>query len=221
MIRIMIAGALLVAHLATAGTIVTKKDEIKNAEVKTAGIYFSGEVNDESAINIIAAVTEIADTFPHAEKVVLYINSSGGDMDAGYTIYAALKNSPIKLETVNAAMTGSAATMIYCAADARYATPLSHFLLHPSAAANIGKDYVKPDEARLLAEQNDMYNQLFFDIYRSCTRLPAPQIKNILSAENNRLMPDIVKATEYGLVTKGIKEKERYDVSYFISGKGN
>ncbi|GAA3584532.1 hypothetical protein GCM10023078_10520 [Gibbsiella greigii] len=221
MIRIMIAGALLVAHLATAGTLVTKKDQIKNTEVKTASIYFSGEVNNESEINIIAAVTEIADTYPHTEKVVLYINSSGGDMDAGYAIYTALKHSPVKLETVNVAMTGSAATLIYCATDARYATPLSHFLLHPSATSNIGKDFVKPDEARLMAEENDIYNQLFFDIYRSCTRLPAPQIKNILSAENNRLMPDVVKATEYGLVTKGIKEKERYDVSYFINDKGN
>lgn len=63
-------------------------------------------------------------------KVVLHVNSSGGDLDVACAFYDYIRLSGLHLVTVASGVVESAAVMLFLAGKERYASQFSSFLLH-------------------------------------------------------------------------------------------
>lgn len=195
------------------------KDEINANQVSAVGVYFNGTVNNQTMTWLLSALYEINNNFNNVKYVDLYINSPGGDIDAAYFAYEAIKKYPIKLNAINSSMTSSAATLLYCASADRYTMPLSIFVLHPPAVKSDGNDYVQPDKITRALQEAEFYSYKFKSIYSKCTNINDRDMHNLLYSDSERMVLDASHAEIKGLVTKGIKQSETYAVTYFITDK--
>lgn len=185
-----------------------------------ASVYFNAGVNDRSISSLLAALTDISLKYPGIQNVNLYLNSAGGSMEAGYVAYEFLRRYPLKVNTINAATTDSAATMLYCAAPDRYSAPLARFLLHPAAAGiPVNNGYLKPDQAKQVVEDAEEENLKFSDIYKDCLKLPPNEITTLLSSESTRRRLDYAAAKRLGLITREPDQLPRGPdrATYFIT----
>lgn len=188
----------------------------------TASVYFNSGVNDRSVSSLLAALSDIALKYPAIRNVNLYLNSHGGDMEAGYVAYDFMRHYPLHINIVNAAATDSAATMLYCAAEDRYSAPLSSFLLHPAATAVAVNGYMKPDQARQVFEDVERENLKFREIYKGCLKLAPEELTTLLSSESNRRRLDYDAAKDLGLITRAQDQLPRGTdrALYFITEGG-
>lgn len=189
-IKISLVSLLFASFFSMASMTVVKNDAANNVDIDVVKILYVGGVDEAKVIELISAIDEINIKYKNASKIFLYINSSGGDMDSGYMAYEAVRNSTIPIVTVNASMTGSSATMIYCGAKERLMMSGAYFLLHPAATANKGFDYLKPDVINNLHEEVVAYNKMFFDIYKECTEFSKTEIEQFLNNEGARKRMD-------------------------------
>lgn len=98
--------------------------------LKTRSIMVSGEINKESADTFIKQLL-VLDSESN-EKITVYINSPGGDVDAGYAMFDMVRfvSSPVVM--VGCGLVASAAVLLYLAVgkDRRFALPDSSYLIH-------------------------------------------------------------------------------------------
>lgn len=212
-----VAAVLLASGGAQANVTFIKSDTVGNGQVNEAGVYFSGQVNNQTVTWLLSAVSEIRENYRNVKDVDLYINSPGGDMDAGYLAYETLRRSPLKLNMINASMTASSATLIYCASPARYSMPMAQFMLHPAAAFNEKADYLRPDQARQILEDGENYNAMFRRVYASCTTLSQDELRKITDSEAARAVYPAGEAVKRGLASGGIRESRSYALTYYIT----
>lgn len=188
----------------------------------TVSVYFNSGIDDRSVSSLLAALSDIAFKYPATKNVNLYLNSHGGDMEAGYVVYEFLRHYPLHLNTIDAAATDSSATMIYCAAADRYAAPLATFLLHPAATSIALGGYIKPDQAKQAFEDVERENLKFRDIYKDCLTLTPEELTTLLSSESNRRRLDYDAAKDIGLITRSQDQLQRGTdrALYFITDGG-
>ena len=98
--------------------------------LKTRSIMVSGEINKDSADAFIKQLL-VLDSESN-ETITVYINSPGGDVDAGYAMFDMVRfvSSPVLM--VGCGLVASAAALLYLAVgkDRRYALPNSSYLIH-------------------------------------------------------------------------------------------
>lgn len=84
--------------------------------------------------------------------------------------YEAIRSSRTAVTTINLYMTGSAATLLYCAAGERLTFPAARFLLHPAAVReNNDKGYLQPNDISQLYERAKKFNDIFRYVYKQCS----------------------------------------------------
>ncbi|MFU9135369.1 ATP-dependent Clp protease proteolytic subunit [Erwinia tasmaniensis] len=208
---------LLASACAQANVTFIKSDTVGNGQVNAAGVYFNGQVNNQTVTWLISALAEIRENYRNVHNIDVYLNSRGGDMDAGYVAYETLRKSPITLNMINASVTASSATLIYCASPERYSMPMAQFMLHPAAAPDEKTDYIRPDQARRILEEDENYNAIFRKVYASCTSLSREELEKITDSETGRVIYPADEAAKHGLVTKGIRESHSYPLTYYIT----
>lgn len=114
------------------------KDEKKVPEVpgqyekllKTRSLLLSGEINKESADRLIRDLLILeADS---SDPVKLYINSPGGDVDAGFAIYDMIRFVSCPVICIGMGLVASAASLVLLAvpAEKRIGLPNSSYLIH-------------------------------------------------------------------------------------------
>ncbi|WP_325177290.1 hypothetical protein [Pantoea sp. 1B4] len=67
-----------------AKTSVVMNNTLKAQEIKSAKIVYIGEVNGTKVAELMAGIDDINASYPAVKEISLYINSFGGDMEAGY-----------------------------------------------------------------------------------------------------------------------------------------
>lgn len=113
-------------------------DELHNyfIDVEKRQIYLNGIENADSPALI---TPEIANKFVRnflflqnqsSDKIVIHINSDGGDFMSGMMIYDVIKNSPCQVIIICHGYCMSTATIILQAADERIAMPNTLFMIH-------------------------------------------------------------------------------------------
>ncbi|WP_434776088.1 ATP-dependent Clp protease proteolytic subunit [Pseudomonas oryzihabitans] len=193
------------------------------ASADAASVYFNSGINDRSVSSLLAALSDIALKYPATKNVDLYLNSPGGSMEADYVAYEFIRHYPLHINTIDAAATDSSATMIYCAAEDRYAAPLASFLLHPAAAAIAVNGYMKPDQAKQAFEDVERENLKFREIYKGCLKLAPEELTTLLSSESNRRRLGYDAAKDIGLITRAPDRLPRGTdrATYFVSDGGS
>ncbi|MBB5219541.1 ATP-dependent Clp protease protease subunit [Treponema rectale] len=105
-------------------------DPLTEKFLKTRQVLLSGEINEEMADGIIRQLL-ILDA-DNSDPIYIYIDSPGGDVDAGYAIFDTIRflNSPVY--TIGMGLVASAASLILLASpkERRIGFPNSHYLIH-------------------------------------------------------------------------------------------
>ncbi|WP_431224000.1 ATP-dependent Clp protease proteolytic subunit [Serratia sp. L9] len=161
-----------------------------------AKIYYSGDMNTSSISRLVSVFDEINKS-SDTKKIYLYINSYGGDMDAGLMASAVIKSSRIPVTTIAMSTVGSSATIMLCAAEDRRSLPDGYIYLHPSFI-NYNGD-VRPNNIHEMSNESRRFNNMFKKTYKTCTNLTNDMINNILYSESNRITytPEEAKNKSY------------------------
>jgi ATP-dependent Clp protease protease subunit len=114
---------------------IRKKNDTENPDIiqkmlKTRTILLTGEINKELAEKVIKQLLLLeAD---NDEPIKIFIDSPGGDADAGFAIYDMIRFIKPPVYTIGMGLVASAASIILIAApkERRIALPNSHYLIH-------------------------------------------------------------------------------------------
>ena len=130
-------------------------------------------------------------------EFIINMNSSGGDSDAGVSVYQYLKQLPISVITYNTGSVQSAAALIYCSGQKRYSLPHSFFMLHGSSTTYAaGMSLV---EIEALLKLGNIHKQSFVEIFRECSNISVTQLEKYFSSAELHYFTAL-EAKEMGLV---------------------
>jgi ATP-dependent Clp protease protease subunit len=105
-------------------------DPLAHKFLKTRQILLSGEINKPLAEKIVRQLLVLeADS---NDPIKIFIDSPGGDADAGYAIFDMIRFINAPVYTIGMGLVASAGSIILLAAPAerRFALPNSHYLIH-------------------------------------------------------------------------------------------
>lgn len=99
--------------------------------LKTRQIILTGEVNKDLA-DSIARQLLILDAEDSSKPIYMYIDSPGGDVDAGFAIFDMIRFVKAPVYLIGMGLIASAATLILLAApkEKRFGLPNSRYLIH-------------------------------------------------------------------------------------------
>jgi len=105
-------------------------DPLAGRMLKTRTILLSGEINKELAEKTIRQLLLLEDM--SADPVRIFIDSPGGDADAGYAIFDMIRFVKPEVWTIGMGLVASAAAIVQLASpkERRVGLPNSHYLIH-------------------------------------------------------------------------------------------
>ena len=168
--------------------------------------YFSGEVNQQSAKEIITWILEenFKPNSSNYDHLTLMITSFGGDMMAGFAVIDTMRGSRIPIHTIGLGVIASAGLMIHIAGEKgnRMITPNTSILSHQWTWGAFGKEH----ELLATHKQFDLTTKRVLDHYKKCTGLSEKVIKSkLLPAQDVWLSSE--EAIQYNLtdIVKDLK----------------
>ena len=179
-----------------------KNDDMSLNEklLKTRSLLISGEINKDLA-DAFARQILVLDS-DSSDPIVVYINSPGGDVDAGFAIYDMIRfvSSPVKI--VGMGLVASAAALIYLAVpkERRFALENSTYLIHQPLS-----------EMKGVAIDISIYADKIAELRKRLDQLIANATGNTLEQVSEDTERDFwmtaLEAKEYGLVGKIVSSK--------------
>jgi ATP-dependent Clp protease protease subunit len=105
-------------------------DQLLNKMLKTRTILLSGEIKKDLAEKTIRQLLLLEDMGD--DPIRIFIDSPGGDADAGYAIFDMIRFVKPPIWTIGMGLVASAAAIIQLASpsDRRVGLPNSHYLIH-------------------------------------------------------------------------------------------
>nr|WP_319475232.1 ATP-dependent Clp protease proteolytic subunit [uncultured Sphaerochaeta sp.] len=108
----------------------TQDPQIQEKLLRTRSILLSGEIDKESAESVIKQMLILEGESD--EPIKIFINSPGGDVDAGYAIFDMARFITAPVTMVGMGLVASAAALVLLAVpkEQRIALPNSTYLIH-------------------------------------------------------------------------------------------
>ena len=162
-------------------------------------IFLSGEINDNVA-NIIVSELLYLDNLNN-EDIYLYINSPGGSITSGMSIYDTMNFIKSKVITIGIGMCASMAAFLLSSGKLRYVLPNTEIMIHQP----IGGAQGQATDIKIAAERIIKLKDKLNKILAKNTKQPLAKIiedterDNFLSSE---------EALKYGLIDKIIKKND-------------
>ena len=106
-------------------------EQLMQKFLNTRQIILSGEVNKELAEKVIRQLL-ILEADSASKPIYVYIDSPGGDVDAGFAIFDMIRFIKPPIYTIGMGLVASAGALILLAASKNYrlGLPNSHYLIH-------------------------------------------------------------------------------------------
>ena len=106
-------------------------DQLMQKFLNTRQIILSGEVNKDLAEKVIRQLL-ILEADSASKPIYVYIDSPGGDVDAGFAIFDMIRFIKPPVYTIGMGLVASAGALILLAAPKNYrlGLPNSHYLIH-------------------------------------------------------------------------------------------
>lgn len=136
-----------------------------------------------------------------AKKIILRINSAGGDVIDGFNIVSSILRSEATIETINEGVAASMAAVILASGDQRRAFDFSTALIHDPMLGGTSLEEIKDEQKRdnLIKIKNGLVK-----ILKDSTGQPEKIINELMTRET------VMSATEqrkFGLVNSVIKSR--------------
>ena len=106
-------------------------EQFSDKFLKTRQIILTGEINKELADSIVRQLL-ILDSEDEKSPIYMYIDSPGGDVDAGFAIFDVIRYVKAPVYLIGMGLIASAATLVLLAVDKdrRFGLPNSRYLIH-------------------------------------------------------------------------------------------
>jgi ATP-dependent Clp protease protease subunit len=168
--------------------------------LKTRTILISGEVNKALAERVVRQLL-LLDEEP-GEAIKVFIDSPGGDVDAGYAVYDMLRFVESPVYTIGMGLVASAAALIHVAApvERRLALPNSHFLIHQPLSGMRGVATDIEIHAREIERIKKRLNELF-------ARETGKSLEQVEKDTDRDFWMNAEEALAYGLISRIVSKK--------------
>ena len=169
--------------------------------LKTRSLLLSGEVNKDSADRLIKDMIVLESE--SSDPIWIFINSPGGDVDAGFAIYDMARFVSCPVYMVGMGLVASAAALILLAvpAERRIGLPNSSYLIHQPLSEMRGN----ATEIEIHAMQMEKMKAKLNSIIAEATG----KSLEVVSQDTDRdHWLDAEEAKAYGLISKVVKSRE-------------
>ena len=175
-------------------------DQLIAKMLKTRTILLSGEINKALAERVVRQLLLLEDSGD--EPIRVFIDSPGGDADAGYAIFDMMRFIKPEVHTIGMGLVASAGALILLAAakDNRVALPNSHYLIHQPLSGIRGVATEIEIHAREMEKMRARINKLISDE----TGKPLEQVEKDTDRD---FWMSATEAAEYGLVSRVISSR--------------
>jgi ATP-dependent Clp protease protease subunit len=177
------------------------QDPLAGKMLKTRTILLSGEIKKELAEKTIRQLLLLEDM--GGDPIRIFIDSPGGDADAGYAIFDMIRFVKPDVWTIGMGLVASAAAIIQLAApkERRVGLPNSHYLIHQPLSGIRGVATDIEIHAKELDKLREKINRLIADE----TGIPFAQVEK--DTDRDYWM-NAAEAVNYGLINKVIIRRD-------------
>ena len=176
-------------------------DPLANKMLKTRTILISGEINKELAEKTIRQLLLLEDI--NNEPIKIFIDSPGGDADAGYAIFDMIRFIKPQVWTIGMGLVASAAAIIQLAApkERRVGLPNSHYLIHQPLSGIRGV----ATDIEIHANEMEKLRERINHLIAKETGAPAAQVEKDTDRD---FWMSADEAVSYGLISKVITNRD-------------
>ena len=175
-------------------------DALQMKFLETRQILLSGEVNKELAEKIVRQLLILESD--SKEPIYIYIDSPGGDVDAGYAIFDMIRFIEAPVYTIGMGLVASAGALILLAApkERRIALPNSHYLIHQPLSQMQGTATEIEIHAAELEKTREKINKLI-------SEETGKKLSQVEKDTDRDFWMNAEEAEKYGLVSRTISKR--------------
>ncbi len=168
--------------------------------LKTRSLLISGEINKEMADRFIKDLLILENESNDPVKV--FIDSPGGDVDAGFAIYDMIRFVNCEVTLIGMGLVASAAALILLAvpSERRIGLPNSSYLIHQPLSEMRGTATEIEIHAKLLENTKDKLNKLISE----ATGKPLDKVKEDTDRD---YWLNADEAVSYGLISRIVTKR--------------
>lgn len=197
-----------------------KPYNIVNTGTNDAEINLYGEVvenrpkdwwTDEPVTDMYIVASELLadlDELSTKDNITVHINSSGGELFAGLSIYNRLKALPANITTVVDGLAASAASLIFQAGDIRQVHASSTVMVHQAMAFMWG--YYQSNDMEKLIKQLEACDSAVANVYAEAS---GKDIKEMMELVNAETWMTGQEAVDYGFADEVISDDMNISMS--------
>ncbi|MCL2229877.1 MAG: ATP-dependent Clp protease proteolytic subunit [Treponema sp.] len=178
-------------------------DPLAARMLKTRTILLSGEINKELAEKTIRQLLLLEDM--NDEPIRIFIDSPGGDADAGYAIFDMIRFVKPQVWTIGMGLVASAAAIIQLASpkERRVGLPNSHYLIHQPLSGIRGVATDIEIHAKELEKLRGKINQLI-------AHETGNQVSQVEKDTDRDYWMNAEEAVSYGLISRIVTNRNEF-----------
>ena len=177
-------------------------DPLTEKFIKTRQIILSGEINKDLAEKIVRQLL-ILESDDAEKPVYIYIDSPGGDVDAGVAIFDMIRFVSCPVYLIGMGLIASAAALILLAVDKehRLALPNSRYLIHQPSSGMRGVATDIEIHAKEMERTKAVLNKII-------SEQTGKSIEQVSADTNRDYWLNSEESVEYGLVSRIINSRK-------------
>jgi ATP-dependent Clp protease, protease subunit len=173
--------------------------EVKNIKNGVSEIYIYGEIRAEKIWEEDVTPLDIQEALKglNGSDVNIYINSPGGDVYAGISIFLSLRRYDGRKNIFIDGEAGSIATIISSAGDSVVMTPASSYFIHNPMVGLC--EYYNSEELSKISEMLDKVKYSLLAVYSTRSKVDINEISEMM---DNETTLNAEEALKYGFIDK-------------------
>ena len=178
--------------------------DIYSRLLKDRVIVVFGEITDEVSASVIAQLLFLSSQ-DKEKDIYLYINSPGGSVSAGLSIYDTMNYITNKCITIGMGLCASMGAFLLASGDKRYVLKHTKIMIHQPLGGAKGQ----ASDIKIIANEIINTKKILNEILANITKKDI----NIIERDTDRdFYMDSLAAKEYGLIDEILENnKKRYD----------
>lgn len=175
-------------------------DPLAEKFLKTRQILLSGEINEDLAEKIVRQILILeADS---SDPIYIYIDSPGGDVDAGFAIFDTIRFVNAPVYTIGMGLVASAAALILLASpkERRLGFPHSHYLIHQPSSGMKGVATDIEIHANEIAKTKAKINEII-------AQETGTALEKVVKDTDRDYWLSAEEAVTYGLISRSVSKR--------------